>query len=139
MVELKTIYNNIHNYLRRAKETNDPDFLDYAKECENDVFKKVQPLAFAALSQKKPKGEENMETYEWLVRDYNSVPKYRNLVNKVLDHVAELYKGQILRYKDGTTVQVDKLVELAKSELASGKIDFDRRRQSPERVDEQKL
>ena len=120
MVELSTVYNNTHKFLREKMAN---DFKNYqTKNNDNEIFSKVQAIVFASLSEKEP--QKNKNTLIELIDVYSKDAEFKALVDKALDHVKEQYKGQTLQFVDGKKVDLERYVNFTKKQLDAGKIDY---------------
>ena len=122
MVELSTIYNNTHKFL---KERMAADFKAYEQKHGMSAFDYVQALVFATLSETEPK--KNQVSFRQLVEVYGNDPDFKALIDKTLNHVKEQYKGETLKFASGKKVNLEQYVEYAQKQLNEGKVNFEER------------
>lgn len=117
MVLLDNVMDEIDNYLKTDMEK---DLKKFEKRNGYAVFNQTKALAEAAISDEKPL---NYEDFLKLRQVYNckDFPEFRKLVDKVLDHLKEVYKDEEIKLYNGQIVKGSNYFDFAKYSLRMAK------------------
>lgn len=117
MKAIKAVMKEIDNYLKTDMAK---DLKDFEKRNNFPIYNQTKALAEAAICDLKP---ENYDDFLKLRQAYNSkdFPEFRELVDKCLDHLKEVYKDDEIKLFNGQIVKGSNYFDFAKYSLRMAK------------------